>query len=64
MNYIIRKTKLKFQKVTEEVIERVPNVSPDIFTTRIGCIEKTFTKQPNGSYHVKEKLNLEPIEID
>lgn len=62
--YTIRNSKLWFHKKEVEVIERVQNITPDVFTTSIGCIEKTYTKQPNGTYLIKERLNLDPIEID
>lgn len=61
--YDILKGKLRHRKIYAEVIEKVENVSPDTFTTAIGCIEKTYTKQPNGTYSIKERLNLDPIDI-
>ncbi len=64
MNYLIRKGKLKFQKRKIEVIEKIQTTSPDTIHISIGCVEKIFTKQPNGTYSVKEYLNLEPIDID
>lgn len=62
--YIINRGKLKLQKFEVEVIEKIVTTSPDIIQISIGCIEKTFTRQPNGTYSVKEYLNLEPFDID
>ncbi len=61
--YKILNGRMKFQKIAVEVVEKVQNVMPDTFVTAIGCIEKTYTKQPNGTYLIKERLNLDPIDI-